>query len=1088
MAGTAWAPLLAAAESRIGVAAATNSTKNNPNVTGEPSAGEKRIVEVGTNMLANERIVTNATGQAQFLFNDGSSFSVGPDSDLTLDKFVFDPDKGTGEMSLSVTKGVLRFVGGKISKNNPVEVKAGVATMGIRGGIATFNYTPGQTASAKFLFGKEMSVTANGVTQVTSRPGTAIDMPPGQPPSPPRTVTSQEMRQTMSAMEAKPAEAAPAGEGGGGGGQQSGAAGGGASPPAAIESKLDSSGVSSANSGGGPSVAPVISVAASAPPAPAPTPVVDTTPASTPVVAPAPITASFSDMRGRAIVQGGGVQPYNVATFSASTFTAVANGSASASTSGITTTTSGGTTSFNLASLGITGQAAATLPISSGASALGGGSFFNVASGVQLNAQAAVPASLTSGLTGIMYEGYFNDDLTFFNTASVQSDFRFAAPFTAINGSTPGQNFDDTYSVRFFGFFRPSVSGSYSFFTGSDDSSLLWLGNSGESVESLEARRDFGNLVVNNSGLHGVSFTGGIVDSLTAGDLYPLLVYFGENGGGDFIEVDFVPPGGGLTNDGTGFFFSGSGSTSGTDVLFSGTTVSGFGYRANNAADFLFYSLTGTIPGETPTEARLTYYAGTPTPVSGFPTSGFGAHSAFGQFGSLSVPFVGDQLLAASAFSASPILSRYDPHIDPTVFGATDARAVLGQATLGLTGVGAAQESFLTGMTAIYVADIAADEMTVTGGMRGTARLDAAESSTVFASNVGAAETETGGNAVFAADAEFMVLTPDLIAVNISTGAVTRTTGATLFQSLASATPSNEFAITAAAGITPSGQVTETARTTRTIEGYAGGLMETRDSGGTVSAADTELHGIAVISTNAASNRLVAALTLNDGVIAAFGSASGMATDSAFINDTLFVARDAASGSTVNAQAVTARGLLVSHDVAPVNAAAFAPGSNFCTACSFIQWGWWTAEFTQGNSTRNLVHLATWVAGELSVSVPNTGTATYSGHAIGSVQNGSDRYVAMGIFTKSWSFATRTGQATISNFDSRTVTYSTTSANGRDYTAPTIVAGLTTNTITAGSLAGSLYRSPTDAVAGTAGSFTFSGANYRAAGTFVASR
>ena len=35
---------------------------------------------------------------------------------MTIDEFVYDPKTGTGTMALSATRGVFRFVGGKLSK------------------------------------------------------------------------------------------------------------------------------------------------------------------------------------------------------------------------------------------------------------------------------------------------------------------------------------------------------------------------------------------------------------------------------------------------------------------------------------------------------------------------------------------------------------------------------------------------------------------------------------------------------------------------------------------------------------------------------------------------------------------------------------------------------------------------------------------------------------------------------------------------------------------------------------------------------------------------------------------------------------
>src|SRR4030065_738635 len=58
-------------------------------------------------------------------------------SDLVIDKFVYDPKKGTGQIAASFSKGVMRFVGGKISKNEGgVTVNTPAGALAIRGGIA----------------------------------------------------------------------------------------------------------------------------------------------------------------------------------------------------------------------------------------------------------------------------------------------------------------------------------------------------------------------------------------------------------------------------------------------------------------------------------------------------------------------------------------------------------------------------------------------------------------------------------------------------------------------------------------------------------------------------------------------------------------------------------------------------------------------------------------------------------------------------------------------------------------------------------------------------------------------------------------
>lgn len=162
-----------------------------------------------------------------------------------------------------------------------------------------------------------------------------------------------------------------------------------------------------------------------------------------------------------------------------------------------------------------------------------------------------------NGLLGSRYEGYFNDNLDFFATATPQPHPAFSTqPFTSVTFATAGVNYDDTYSAQWQGYFVAPVSGTYIFRTTSDDSSLLWIGNASESVDALIGRRDFGNYTVYNGGVHPAQDRYGSV-LLEAGKAYPLLMYFGENEDYDSINLSFAVPNVGWRADGTGYFFHG---------------------------------------------------------------------------------------------------------------------------------------------------------------------------------------------------------------------------------------------------------------------------------------------------------------------------------------------------------------------------------------------------------------------------------------------------------------------------------------------------------------------------------------------------
>ena len=204
-------PSLAA--SKIGVTAAVN-----PNAEGTPPDAATRVLYVGIDMQADERVTTSADGRAQLLFLDGSAMSVGPNSDLVLDRFVYDPDTDTGDLAVTVGRGVFRFVGGRISKREAVKIETGSATIGIRGGIAMINVGEGGDVQSSFLFGDEMTVTSAGQTQSTNMPGTAIEAGAGQPPQPPRILSRGEITSSLAAFNGRPP--------GSGGRDGAGAAGG----------------------------------------------------------------------------------------------------------------------------------------------------------------------------------------------------------------------------------------------------------------------------------------------------------------------------------------------------------------------------------------------------------------------------------------------------------------------------------------------------------------------------------------------------------------------------------------------------------------------------------------------------------------------------------------------------------------------------------------------------------------------------------------------------------------------------------------------------------------------------------------------
>jgi hypothetical protein len=188
------------AQGRIGV---TQSIQNNP--VGKPPGGLDRVLRVGTDVQANEIISTTANDRAHLVFLDGTTLTIGPDSSMTIDKFVYDPTTQKGELAVNATKGVFRIIGGRISKTSAIAVTTPAATMGIRGGIAVFGVSPPSGGSpgsmtSILVFGNSLTVTAGGVTQTITVPGLSVTTPTGGTPGAPTIAVQGSLAAALTAL------------------------------------------------------------------------------------------------------------------------------------------------------------------------------------------------------------------------------------------------------------------------------------------------------------------------------------------------------------------------------------------------------------------------------------------------------------------------------------------------------------------------------------------------------------------------------------------------------------------------------------------------------------------------------------------------------------------------------------------------------------------------------------------------------------------------------------------------------------------------------------------------------------------------
>ncbi len=92
-------------------------------------AGRRAVIEVG------DTVKTGADGSGGITFHDDSLLSAGPNSELVVERFVFDSTTHQGEFDTRLKKGTLAFVSGKIGKQSPeaMRIKTPATIMGVRG-------------------------------------------------------------------------------------------------------------------------------------------------------------------------------------------------------------------------------------------------------------------------------------------------------------------------------------------------------------------------------------------------------------------------------------------------------------------------------------------------------------------------------------------------------------------------------------------------------------------------------------------------------------------------------------------------------------------------------------------------------------------------------------------------------------------------------------------------------------------------------------------------------------------------------------------------------------------------------------------
>ncbi len=132
--------------------------------------GDVRQLAYQDDIYHNETIETFDESATEITFLDDTAISLGPNSKITLDRFVYDPNPSASSFVMTVTLGALRFASGKLP-SKAYTIHTPTATIGIRGTLidVVVERTAGKTGvpvtrvTLTVLDGEAEFVTCDGV-------------------------------------------------------------------------------------------------------------------------------------------------------------------------------------------------------------------------------------------------------------------------------------------------------------------------------------------------------------------------------------------------------------------------------------------------------------------------------------------------------------------------------------------------------------------------------------------------------------------------------------------------------------------------------------------------------------------------------------------------------------------------------------------------------------------------------------------------------------------------------------------------------------------------------------------------------------
>lgn len=170
-----------------------------------------RDVTSGDEIFLGDLISSAEDSQMQVLLLDETVFTIGPNSELIIDEFVYDPETDAGKVAAQVLKGAFRFTTGLVGQKDPDSVSIGtpLGTIGIRGtivaGVVSGDQAlivlvgPGDEGATKERVGRIEVSNDQGAVSI-SRSGYGTILGADGPPSPPVAIPLETVNAILGAV------------------------------------------------------------------------------------------------------------------------------------------------------------------------------------------------------------------------------------------------------------------------------------------------------------------------------------------------------------------------------------------------------------------------------------------------------------------------------------------------------------------------------------------------------------------------------------------------------------------------------------------------------------------------------------------------------------------------------------------------------------------------------------------------------------------------------------------------------------------------------------------------------------------------